>query len=390
MSKKDPFVNWLYKSITDKNDKTEPSWYIGISSILLYLGIIGFSLYNDTSSIGYGIVTMCGILILQAVIVHIVPLTHRWYLNWKSAKFENIGGDFLMQHNHKISVEDKTISFSISPKLTCTFIAIDFEYLILGRQDTPCQLGVVVVVDGIIIERWGTLIHVPSNIKGELSPGNGITRDMVVHAPTFEEVIKRIDTLYHGYELVGHNISTEQNVLRKTFKRYGINSWLSNATWHDTCSLMHGKSLSNACAELGIPLSHHHDALADAEACAQIFMKITGCELKESTVRVPIKENRKHKNHTFIAPTYSSFERNEIVLTGKNVVLTGTFNNFPNRNVLKERLQSIGANVQSNIRKNTNILIVGDHGTTGWGKCQKANEQGVLIVSEHNIIPLLQ
>lgn len=271
-----------------------------------------------------------------------------------------------------------------------SFVALDFEYLIRGRHDTPCQLGMVVVADDVVIERWGTLIHVPDDIEGELSPGNGITREMMLHAPLFEDVISRIEIQCRGYELVAHNASTEQAVLSKTCERYGIQTWLTETTWHDTRTLMCGKSLEDACAELDIPLTHHHDALADAEACARIYSKVIGQGIKEPAVRVHSPRTPHRQKQVILPPPTTSSEVNDLILAGKNVVVTGTFRYYnEDREKLKEQLRSIEANVQSGIRKNTDILIVGDYGTTGWDKLEKAKKLGIRIVYETDIIALL-
>lgn len=272
----------------------------------------------------------------------------------------------------------------VSPKES--FVAIDFEYLIQGRQDTPCQVGTVKVIDGVITERYGTLIHVSDDIEGELSYGNGITRDMLKFAPSFEKVLSRIEEMASGATLVAHNASTEREVIRKTCELMGISSPLNSKEFVDTCKLMGGKGLADSCAELGITLDHHHDALADAEACARIYMKVKGREMEEHPVREYKPKSPVQPQEVIAAPQHSSAP---IVLDGAKVVLTGTFAHYDNRENLIPLLKSAGATVTKSISGATTLIVVGDNGTTGWAKIEKAKEQGIPIISEKDLLSVL-
>lgn len=394
MASRDPLSNWLYRMITNTREHSEANWAEIITKLLMCGGIIFYCLHGETTEWGYGMVIMACLFSLQAIMEALLLIVQK---NKTIQELDSSQSESMEEKNpftcNIESSETQNANINPSQKNTDlaanrTFIVIDFEYLIQGRQDTPCQLGLVAVIDDVIVERWSTLIYVPAGIEGNLSYGNGITREMVVHAPQFKDVIERIDKLYKGFELVSHNASTEQSVLRKACKLYGIHSWIIDASWHDTCLLMHGKSLSDSCKELGIPLTHHHDALADAEACACVYNKLCGHNIKVPIVRT---YNRRKENAP-VMPSPMPVKTTRINLIGKNVVVTGTFKSYPSqeeRETLKEKLRSVGVNIQQDVRKSTEILIIGDLGTTGWRKCQKAEEQGILILSESDIISYL-
>lgn len=266
-----------------------------------------------------------------------------------------------------------------------SFVAIDFEYLIQGRQDTPCQVGAVKVIDGVITERYGSLIY--TDVEGELSYGNSITREMLKWAPSFEDVLGHIQTMASGAALVAHKASTEKAVIRKTCELLGISSPLNSKEFIDTCKLMGGKGLADSCAELGVTLNNHHDALADAEACARIYMKVQGREIEERPVREYKPKPPVQPQEVIAAPQHSSAP---IVLDGAKVVLTGTFANYENRDDLKPFLESAGATVTKSISGATTLVVIGDNGTTGWAKIEKAKEQGIPIISEKDLLELLK
>lgn len=267
------------------------------------------------------------------------------------------------------------------------FVAIDFEYLIQGRQDTPCQVGAVKVIDGVITERYGSLIHVSDNIEGNLSYGNGITREMLKWAPSFSEAMGHIQSMASGATLVAHNASTERDVIRKTCELQGLVTPLLNKEFVDTCKLMGNKGLADSCAELGITLEHHHDALADAEACARIYMKVKGREIEDHPVREYKPKLSVQPQEVIAAPQHSSAP---IVLDGAKVVLTGTFAHYDNRDELIPLLNSAGATVTKSISGTTTLVVVGDNGTTGWAKINKAKEKGIRVISESDLLAVLK
>lgn len=81
------------------------------------------------------------------------------------------------------------------------------------------------------------------------------------------------------------------------------------------------------------------------------------------------------------------FEKNiavESILTGKNVVITGSIEGFT-RTSAKEAAERLGATVQSSVSKNTDILIVGDK---AGSKLKKAKDLGIEIMESYDFIKL--
>lgn len=69
---------------------------------------------------------------------------------------------------------------------------------------------------------------------------------------------------------------------------------------------------------------------------------------------------------------------------GKNVVLTGTLENYT-RDVAKAKLESMGANVVSSVSKNTDIVIAG---VSAGSKLAKAESLGIRVINEEEFIKL--
>ena len=277
-----------------------------------------------------------------------------------------------------------------------SFLALDFEYLVRGRYDTPCAVGMVKVMDGVVVQKIYTLIR-PTVGQGEpLAPNNGITWEMVKHAPTFAEVYPLITSMAGRLTLVAHNFSTERKVLTDSCAACGIEQILYLENHCDTYIMTGKRGLNECCAELGIPLDHHN-ALSDAEACAHLFMYLQGEEIEREQVRtVPSSEviDRKKKEREecdlAVYRPLSNEEvqnKNTIFYGGVKTVVTGTFEHYPDRNVLKQLLKELGADVEHGVGKKTQILVAGDG--AGPSKLKQATAQGTRIITEEELLQII-
>lgn len=73
-------------------------------------------------------------------------------------------------------------------------------------------------------------------------------------------------------------------------------------------------------------------------------------------------------------------------LTGQTFVLTGTLTNF-SRDIARDNLQNLGATVAGSVSKNTNYVVAG---SDAGSKLEKAEKLGVPVLSEQDLITLLE
>ena len=85
-----------------------------------------------------------------------------------------------------------------------------------------------------------------------------------------------------------------------------------------------------------------------------------------------------------VNPVFEKVKTVESPLTGKNVVITGSIEGFT-RTSAKEAAERLGANVQSAVSKNTDILIVGEK---AGSKLKKAQDLGIEIMEADEFIRL--
>lgn len=160
------------------------------------------------------------------------------------------------------------------------FAAIDFETANECRTSV-CSVGVVVVRDGRIVDRFYSLIRPePNYYRGGCCRIHGLSDRDTCSAPHFPEVWRQIEPLIGGLPLVAHNARFDEGCLRATHQAYGMD--YPDYPFYDTLqasrrffgSRLPNHQLQTAALACGYDLTQHHHALADAEACAMIALKI--------------------------------------------------------------------------------------------------------------------
>lgn len=160
------------------------------------------------------------------------------------------------------------------------FAAIDFETA-NQRRSSVCSVGVVIVRDGEVTDRLYSLIYPrPGYFSYWTTEIHGLTMHDVESAPPFPEVWRRIAPKIEGLPLVAHNSPFDEGCLRAAFDEYGME--YPGYEFHCTCQaartrlkgLLPNNQLQTVAAYCGFDLTRHHNALADAEACAAIAMKL--------------------------------------------------------------------------------------------------------------------
>ena len=273
-----------------------------------------------------------------------------------------------------------------------TFVSLDFEYLYHSRYDTPCAVAMVKIVDNVIVGKYYTLIYQPK-MPLRLAPNNGITPEMITSAPQYDKVYEDMVYFTAGFPIVAHNASTERKVLSDTPHPPHLPD-LSNHYFIDTDALSGHRSLPTLCEEYGIPLNHHN-ALSDAEACAEVYLRLCGTQSIKEVVRKIHDTGKYASMHTEDRgdkDAYGSLPEDEWIANdspyrGKNVCVTGKFIHYPDRDSLRIELKRLGAHISKNVAKSTNILLCGSLESAGPSKVEKIQAQGGIILFEEDVIP---
>jgi DNA polymerase-3 subunit epsilon len=130
--------------------------------------------------------------------------------------------------------------------------------------------------DGMrVTEHYHSLLNPGRNIPYYITGLTGITTEMVLDAPTFEEIAEDLFNLLDGKIFVAHNAHFDYSFLKREFELAGIN-W--NAKKLCTVRLsrkiipgLRSYSLGSLSESLGVTITNRHRAGGDASATAKIF-----------------------------------------------------------------------------------------------------------------------
>ena len=160
------------------------------------------------------------------------------------------------------------------------FVAIDFETANPHRSSV-CSVGMVVVRNRQIADKMYRLIRPePEWYSYWHTQIHGLTAADTENEKVFPHVWAEIESKIAGFPLVAHNSAFDESCLKEVFRMYQMD--YPDYEFHCTLSasrktfgkLLHSHSLSVVAAHCGFDLTKHHHALADAEACAAIAMKV--------------------------------------------------------------------------------------------------------------------
>lgn len=158
------------------------------------------------------------------------------------------------------------------------FAAIDFETA-NNERSSVCSVGVVIVRDGKIVDTFYSLIKPePEYYNYWCTQVHGLTETDTMNAPVFPGVWAQIEPKIAGLPLVAHNKAFDESCLKAVFRVYQMDY----PDYPFYCTLIQSRkvwpgghhNLDIIAARCGYDLTNHHHALADAEACAAIALKI--------------------------------------------------------------------------------------------------------------------
>jgi DNA polymerase-3 subunit epsilon len=158
------------------------------------------------------------------------------------------------------------------------FTAIDFETA-NGSPASACSVGLVKVRDGQVVDRIGWFIQPPLGHDQFVEWNtriHGITAEMVVDAPSWVGQFRDLQDYIETDTLVAHNAGFDLGVMKSACLATG----LSMPTYSYMCSLQVARTtyhldsyrLPVVAMAAGFEDFPHHDAVADAEACAAIMI----------------------------------------------------------------------------------------------------------------------
>lgn len=168
--------------------------------------------------------------------------------------------------------------------MSVSFTAIDFETANRSPA-SACAVGVVRVRDGRVVDTHYSLLRPPPGYE-HFEAGNvrvhGIVAEDVAGAPSYgsywARLSERLAPEHPDTVLVAHNAVFDMGVIAAANLAAGLRA----QPWRYACTLrlsraayrLRSYALPAVCRAVGVELEHHHDALCDAAACAQIVLDL--------------------------------------------------------------------------------------------------------------------
>lgn len=139
-----------------------------------------------------------------------------------------------------------------------------------------------------VTEQFETLINPGQNIPKYIQAFTGITNEMVVNAPRFEDVASKVFTYLQGNIFVAHNVNFDFSFIKAHLDHCGY-----TLTAKKLCTVRLSRqifpglpsySLGNLCHSLDIQLQNRHRAEGDAMATVILFKKLLDHDIKGHVV----------------------------------------------------------------------------------------------------------
>lgn len=160
------------------------------------------------------------------------------------------------------------------------YVVFDIETTGLNKErDKIIEIGAVKIRNREIVDRYSVFIDPKERLTDEIVKLTNITDDMLIGQRTIEEVLPEFLEFAGNSVLVAHNASFDTGFIRIKSEELGITKF--NNTILDTLELsrtllkdLKKHKLDVVAKHFGVSLEGHHRAVNDAEATAEIFLKL--------------------------------------------------------------------------------------------------------------------
>jgi DNA polymerase-3 subunit epsilon len=199
-----------------------------------------------------------------------------------------------------------------------------------------------------VVDEYSSLVNPEKKIPYRIVQMTGITNQMVIDAPRFCEIAKKVIELTEDRIIVGHNINFDYGFLRHEFKSMG---YTYRRKTMDTVKLSRklipgrrSYGLGKLCKDLDIENQARHRATGDALATTRLFELLLS--LDENLDQIKTNGVRSERNKSLVAhlPSkpgvyYFYNEKGELIYVGKSINIHDRVLSHLNNNLHKRALE---------------------------------------------------
>lgn len=203
------------------------------------------------------------------------------------------------------------------------------------RRDKIIEIAIAIHDGNQIIEQFESLINPGRSISKQITMLTGITNEMLVDAPRFYEIARRIVEMTEGCVFVAHNVRFDYTFIKKAYQDLGY-----NYTRKQLCTVrlsrmltpeLRRHGLDALCHFYNISVHQRHRAMGDVQATALIFEKlltkgaatavdeIINYGIKASRLPASISLEQLHDLPESCGVYYLYNEFDEVIYVGKSI-----------------------------------------------------------------------
>ncbi|MCF6278932.1 MAG: DNA polymerase III subunit epsilon [Flavobacteriaceae bacterium] len=144
-----------------------------------------------------------------------------------------------------------------------------------------------------VVDQLITLVNPEREIQPFVVNLTGINSGMLINAPKFHEIAKRIVEMTQDCVVVAHNSSFDYRILKTEFRRLGFDfqreTLCTVALTKKLIPDLDSYSLGKLCKKLCIPVSNRHRAEGDALATVKLFKLLIDKDSEKTIIKSHIK-----------------------------------------------------------------------------------------------------
>ena len=156
------------------------------------------------------------------------------------------------------------------------------------RNSKITEIAIFLHDGGKVVKSFISLIDPEIQIPEFITQLTGISNNMVVGAPKFYEVAKKIIEITKDAIFVAHSVNFDYTIIRNEFKKLGFDfkreKLCTVKLSRKLIPLQASYSLGKLCDSLGIEIKGRHRAGGDAEATVKLFELLISLDNKKVTV----------------------------------------------------------------------------------------------------------
>lgn len=158
------------------------------------------------------------------------------------------------------------------------YAVIDLEATSASSNAKIIQIGIVIIENGVICQTYETDVNPHEDLDEHIKQLTGLDDQRLRQAPDFSQVAREVYELIEDAIFVAHNVKFDANLLAEALFWEGFELLTPRVDTVELAQVFYPTfdkyALGNLCELLEIPLENAHTALADAQATAQLFLKI--------------------------------------------------------------------------------------------------------------------